>query len=330
MNVASLLPPSLPFTAQPVQMLVAGQESKQLDLRPEQLVLATIVDADDGKVRLELAGKQYDAALPGKFVAGQEVTLRVLQVEPHLSFAIWSPLDAMLRRYLPQVHQSSDFMALLRHILPEAGISSPGLQQIFQQLQQDPDGSLLQQLADRLGLLLESRLALRKEPTLPEGLKQLLMRMAEKEADPQVRERLEHAQQTLEGWQVLRARLGEQGFIFLPLPLTQPDEGYLLFDRPKKNQDTDASAIVHLHLKLQNLGGLHIRMHYAKSGLLVRCSCEDAAVCAYLNDARGELEDVLESFHLNGISFDLDTVRGTDLWQGQILSAGQNLLRTQA
>jgi|GEM_PF-1165760 len=113
-------------------------EERQIDLRPEQIIRATVVEGGLDKTLLEMNHQHFRAQSEVELQAGQKLTLQVLQTHPRLEFRVLNnPLDGKLSQLLPLLTRSYDWAQLLKTMQQQ---SQPGqlpsaMTQVFSQLQ---------------------------------------------------------------------------------------------------------------------------------------------------------------------------------------------------
>lgn len=152
-----------------------------------------------------------------------------------------------------------------------------------------------ERLSQPEGQILLKRLAGGLEKELFAGLNRAL----DKNADA-----LSH----LELWQMCRARMGEIGVDFVPLPFDFLEHGYLLGRRRGHPESSDATAAeadysLTLFLELEGLGPLQIDCLYQEQGLYLKFACRDAPTAHFLSGGREELLAALGGEVLHSASF---------------------------
>ena len=110
----------------------------------------------------------------------------------------------------------------------------------------------------------------------------------------------------LELWQMCRARLGEIGVDFVPLPFDFLEHGYLLGRRrgnPETSDEAASDYTLTLFLELEGLGPLQIDCLYQEQGLYLKFACRDAPTAHFLSGGREELLAALGEELLHSASF---------------------------
>ncbi len=139
---------------QPTTAPLATTEERQVDLRPEQMVRATVVEGGLDRALLEMNHQHYRAQSEVELQAGQKLTLQVLQTHPTLELrVINNPIVERLGQLLPLLSQSFDWAGLVKQLsgrsqLPEIPNSAQVLQQLSQLLQ--PSGAVSPELHSNL------------------------------------------------------------------------------------------------------------------------------------------------------------------------------------
>lgn len=163
-------------------------------------------------------------------------------------------------------------------------------------------GGKLGLLAQLFGLNLEAELLRGRTREALSSLKLALLG-EQKKLGPKGEEALHR----IELFQVCRARLAEQNLLFVPLPLSFLEEGFLLVEGDGQQDDLQKSkngtTQMSLHLRMSALGNLRIDMLSEPSGLLLRVACEDRHRAEFLQSLSGQLKERLKDLPIRGISF---------------------------
>lgn len=216
--------------------------------------------------------------------------------------------EALARHLQPFAEHTQDNLARLQQVLAHlpALLAQPAGEAAamahLDPLQRDLLNIMLRLLrggAERLsqseGQILLKRLAGGLEKELFAGLNRAL----DKNGDA-----LSH----LELWQMCRARMGEIGVDFVPLPFDFLEHGYLLGRRRGNPEPSDAPAAdadysLTLFLELEGLGPLQIDCLYQEQGLYLKFACRDAPTAQFLSGGREELLAALGEESLRSASF---------------------------
>ncbi len=166
-----IVTPHIPVNlfVQPTSQPLQTSELRQLDLRLEQIVRATVVEGGLDKAVLEMNHRQYRAEADKQLQVGQQLKLQVMQVQPRLEFRVLNdPLADRLAALLPLLTRSYDWARLLDGLPSTPGAdrqqAEAKMLQALQQLLQ-PAGRVRQEDAAIVGLI---RQVLRQLPQ-PEG-----------------------------------------------------------------------------------------------------------------------------------------------------------------
>ncbi|SHJ68254.1 hypothetical protein SAMN02745165_02939 [Malonomonas rubra DSM 5091] len=117
MSIVNPLATPNQVTPQQAAVPVESAEQRQIDLRPEQMVRATVVEGGLDRALLEMNHQQYRAKSDIELQAGQKLMLQVLQTQPTLEFRIVNdPLLSRLGQLLPLLSQNYDWAKLLESI----------------------------------------------------------------------------------------------------------------------------------------------------------------------------------------------------------------------
>jgi len=275
---------------------VAGQ-----DLRNDQVVRATVAEGGIERVILEVEGERFRAATRTPLYTGQRLDLKVEQdVSGIVLRLLPPPLAERLRRSL---HLLADPLRMdpLFASLTTTGTNLPTGQKLaleavlhlLGQQNQAHQGELLRILADLLGLTMEKHLAQGESELAGRTIKALLLgRSQETTGQPTAETRL---LQQLEALQLTRSQMAENGLLFLPLPFTELEYGYLLIDQQEGSQTEAQSRQVHLslHLRLSRLGNLELHLYGNLNGFRLKITCAEAVLIPYIENQLGSLGDSL-------------------------------------
>jgi len=157
-------------------------------------------------------------------------------------------------------------------------------------------------LSQLLGLNLEAELLRGRTREALSSLKLALLDHAQN-LNPKEQEALHR----LELFQVCRARLADQGQLFLPLPLAFLEEGFLLVqqddDAEQKNAADKESVHMALYLRLSALGNVKIDILAEPGGLRLRVIGEDQEKVDFLTSLSERLRGQLQQVPLRSLSF---------------------------
>jgi len=137
---------------------VNAPEELQVNLRPDQLVRATVIEGELGRVVLEINRQQYLAQGERELRVGQKLDLQVLQTQPRLEFKVLNnSLTDRLSQTLPLLTRSFDWGQLvsqLRQHLDQASLPQ-STTKIYSQLQQilDPSAGTPADLKGNIALI---------------------------------------------------------------------------------------------------------------------------------------------------------------------------------
>lgn len=143
----TIINPNLPANlfVQPTSQPLSTSDLRQLDLRLEQVVRATVVESGLERTILEMNHQQYRAEADRELQVGQQLRLQVLQTQPQLEFRVLNdPLNDRLAALLPLLTRPYDWGQLIdqvRHSMPKDHYST-ALGEVLYQLQQvlSPEG----------------------------------------------------------------------------------------------------------------------------------------------------------------------------------------------
>ncbi|MFO7766278.1 MAG: hypothetical protein R6V33_07585 [Pelovirga sp.] len=230
----------------------------------------------------------------------------------------------------------------LHQLLSRDGVApllQQGLQLVAVQLQQlvmtpptPARGEALGFVSQFFGLHLERELLLGKQKQALTNLKRTLLNLQQKTGED-FREPLNR----IEAFQLCKARFAETQLQFLPLPLVGLSDGYLLAERRKADEHTDAKqkesdqVQLSLSVRLSSLGNMRVDLHFdPDQGLVVRLACEDQRRMEYMKNCEGELVDALTSVQLQQVHYSADARHPLGQLQQSLLPGQNTLLDTRA
>ncbi len=113
-------------------------EERQLDLRLEQVIRATVVEGGLDRALLEMNHQQFRAQTEHELQVGQQLTLQVLQTHPRMQFKVLNdPLNDRLSQLLPLLTRAYDWGHLVNQLrqTPSQNVLSQAAYQVLSQLQ---------------------------------------------------------------------------------------------------------------------------------------------------------------------------------------------------
>ena len=322
MNVGVPLPPSITVTLNPSAVSLQGaQETRHLDLKPYEVVRATVVEGGMHKVELEMSRQRLSAQTKVPLKAGQKLQLQVVSTFPHLELRILNQtLTRHLMRTLHLFGRNFDPASLAAALGKDGGTSLEGLPQpardVFLQVSrtlastpQGLTGDDIGQLAQRLGLNLEAMLGRGDAGSAASTVKAALFSLLEHHMqDTPVREEIQRHIYQLEMLQLCRARLAEQGIRFLPLPFSFLNVGYVLQEQTDEREQggsegrDDERSRITLHLQMSELGNLEVRLLAENNQLYIRVLCDGENMAGFIRNRLDELRDSMSSERSPAIS----------------------------
>ena len=180
----------------------------------------------------------------------------------------------------------------------------------LQQKMSTPPPRELALLAQVLGLNFEGHLLNNKIEDARSSLKGMLLQIQlQEDAPAQARENSAKLVQQIELFQLCRARLAQEGILFLPLPFDFLDQGYVLIQEHQHEASGDAQTPqkqlnVSVNITLEHLGPLNINMLFEHRHLYVRINCSRPETMLMLEDSRPELSEILQPFGLQRLNID--------------------------
>ncbi|RMF44517.1 MAG: hypothetical protein D6751_08935 [Deltaproteobacteria bacterium] len=303
---------------------VVNRETRNQNLRPDQVIQATVEEGGLERVLINLHGRRQWVETEIPLATGQKLSIHlvesdkgpVLQLQP-------VQLDAYIRRMIHLVGQSfplAPFAAKLAQ-LPQESSMPPFLARLLAPLLESrpPDAAWFANLANLLGLNFEHRLSENHGQTVAENLKSWLLRTGQTNpgaAAPGIATILQH----LEAHQLFQARLALDNFFYLPLPLAEGDYGFLLIENGGQNkgpEDTpDRGTMIRLCLNLSALGPVTAILHASTAGLSLRLEFGNSRSLAHVRQHQAEIEETMTSWGLRM----LNLVEGTEPPERQLLN----------
>lgn len=180
------------------------------------------------------------------------------------------------------------------------------LEQLSRQLLtsfKDSGGALLFNLARNLGLDFELLLAQEQPELASQSLKGAMLALSEHPDLPEgIREGSQQMVQQLELLQLTRARLAQEGILFLPLPFDFVEQGYALVEQGGGGETPESqSHLVTLHLSLQQLGSVQVNLLFEQQSLYVRILCARPESQMLFEHSKDELQQALTGFSVRSI-----------------------------
>ena len=316
MNIIPPMSPT-PFAVQPVVSASGLHEQRQYDLHPNQMVRATVAEGGADRALLDLGHQQVLAETKVPLQKGQKLSLVVVETSPQLILQIVE--DKLANRLMRSLHllaEKPEMLPLLGRLLA-GSFSGKGLAEQAQavlgravELMRLPPeqlkGSSLAELVRVLGLDTEALLARGDDTKALAGLKGALLQAAGLLAEESATATLMEKQlQGLELFQLCRARLEQESMLFIPLLLPFLEQGFVIGEKngsPQEGED-DGARMLSLHLRLEGLGNLQIRLLHDGKGLFLRFYCESQEIADFVASFAGELKEMLTLLPLQGVVF---------------------------
>lgn len=324
----------------PTPALPGSDRKPPLDLRPGQVVQATVLRSDGDSALLELGRHQVraDSRLP--LQAGEQLSLRVTSIAPHIELqrlstpqgASLGPLLQLLVgqwRQLPNMHKliqlfkqnSTDWNESTKSLLAETA-------RHLETIPLEADGQALAALLENLGVVLQPDQQ-DSRATLQWALQQAAASLSGEESGgcPEGRE----LQQLLDQTRGLNLQLLPEGVLLLPLPLPFLKRGLLLIDQSPagRSQDEEKPCRLSLFLDLTDLGEMRVDVLWGEREILVKFTCARDETASLLEAWSGELRHRLETEASATLLFAVgDVAPGEELLR-KLHPEGQGLLDTR-
>ena len=173
----------------------------------------------------------------------------------------------------------------------------------------DINGSQVRQLIDRLGINMERLLAEGRQQEAVQTLKYALLELIQQlPAEDKSVLQADQMTKSIELFQLLQIRLAGESLLFLPLPFSFLDQGYLVIDQDQQSGGKEEAGgqrvpAYELHLRLAGLGNLQINIRQEEGRLFVTFYAQDAERARFLAGFRQELDRWLTSADLESVRF---------------------------
>ncbi len=290
-----------------------------MKLEPYQTVRATVEEGGRDIVTLKIDGRQLTANTKVPLRSGQSLNLQVVATSPGLLLRIVE--DAELKYLFRGLHflgQKIDLSSLLEKM--RAGFEKESGEHARETMDRlwswsrflgsdsrQLTGADLSRLWKGLGLDLEALLAKGETQEAATSLKSaLLSRLEDLRNQGKGTEGMENILDRFELFQLIRNRLAQEKTVFLPLPFSFLEQGYLVAERKDRDgkpmEDEDNPWKISLHLKLSFLGNLQIDLLFEKFDLRMRILCDSKENAAIVSEAIGRLGEKLSTVSLKSFS----------------------------
>jgi hypothetical protein len=315
MYINSQPPPMLTHAVSPGITIQRETESRPLKLEPYQIVQATVAEGGLEKVVLNLKHHRLEAETKIPLSSGQKLSLQVLETHPQIQLRIIenSELNHIFR-LLHSLNQNIKVLPLIKEIQTSNG---QGFEHFSKEMQallsalalllhSNPgklSGKDLSRLWDKLGLNLEALLNAGKIVEAKTNLKtMLLMHAIEIHKQGGSTDSVENVLDLLKLYQLCRYRLAQENLLFLPLPFYFLEQGYLLAEKKRhqdqKENNSEQLWKMTLYLKLSFLGNLQILFLFENLTLSLRILCESKEKVEIISDSLFRLGNYLSTVSL--------------------------------
>ncbi len=292
------------------------REQRRPVLSVNETVRGKVLNSSGNRVFIECGQHRFWAESLIPLKAGQKLFFQVMSTHPKIELqVVEDPLTLQLSRLLHLFGGRWQLFSLLEKLAGKKNslfdkLSSSSKSILLQcrrgqnQLQPLIDGKFGGHVSRYLGLDLEARLA--EGDTINSGsLKSALLEIVDKSnsGDGNAKDagRLLHS---LELFQLCQVRLAQQDIYLCPLPLPFFDQGYLLAEGGRLDDDNKETPVqISLNLSLRGLGNIKIRMLLDSNELSLCFSADSAESVDSLSDFQAELRRSLSAFPLRHLSF---------------------------
>lgn len=310
-----------PFSVRPVSPTGHSKPQpggEQPAWRPGQILRATVSSVQDGRVTLDMNGRQFVAHSRLGLQEGQQLLLHVAALSPQVELQTLGLNQEIPQNTILQILNAGwDLPALLRHIQARRDAAGSGFDPLCNALKAfiaamkgpatETSGPALAALLNNLGVV---RLT---SEDAPGTLREALARSGAEDADgEEVPLRLlDNLRQGLETIGRLNHQLLQEGAMVLPLPLPFLKQGFLFIEDSgdKRKGEIGSPKKICLHLEMEKLGEMRIDMLWDEKELCIRFTCESAAASRLLSEADDELRQALQDTSLGEIVFAIGSPR---------------------
>jgi hypothetical protein len=317
MYINSQPPPVLTLAVSPGITVQRETESQPLKLEPYQIVQATVAEGGLEKVVLNLKHHRLEAQTKIPLSSGQNLSLQVLETHPQIQLRIIESSELNhIFRLLHSLNHNSKVLPLIKEIQTSKSFDhfSKEMQALLSALTillNSNTGKLsgkdLSRLWDKLGLNFEALLNAGKIVEAKTNLKTMLLMHAieiYKRGGPT--DSVENVLDLLKLYQLCRYRLAQENLLFLPLPFSFLEQGYLLAEKKRHQDQEDNNSEqlwkMTLYLKLSFLGNLQILFLFENLTLSLRILCESKETVEIVSDSLLRLGNYLSTVSLAGFS----------------------------
>ena len=230
---------------------------------------------------------------------------------------------------LPAAHPLQQLLTLLNRLKSETVETQP--------LQ--VDGRQLEKIINRLGITMEQSLANGNQEKAVQTLKFALLELSQQlPAGEKGLPQTEQIAKTIELYQLLQIRLASESLVFIPLPFSFLNQGYLLVDADHSKNEPEAKTgkegkttkLYELHLQLEGLGNLQIDIRQQDGKLSLKFLTEDTQRAKFLASFRDQLGQWLTAASLESAQFLVGAKEPVKSLLEKIMSDATGMVDTKA
>lgn len=304
-----------------LQVVSSYQKEKPPPQQPAQLVKGQILNATVIEARpnntylLDINGNRIEAQSPAALTAGQQVQLQITSTSPQVQLTIVSDFFSTLAgKPLVLLGTNLDVSSLFTtlkqaHAAETLKLSSTSLNTLetfvpgdFRSiLKGDQGGDFLQKIFNRLGLNLENLLARGRGRDSADTLKATLLEILHQfKGAEKVTEQAGRLLATLELYQFAQLQLNNQNILLFPLPLPFLEQGYLLIENYKEDNESgsteeDSGLHYYVHLAMSELGNMKIEFFHNQDDLYLKFYTESRSIADFLTENVQLLHETVSS-----------------------------------
>ena len=337
-------------TVGPITPRQGGRSQAEIIPEQGQMLKALVLEArSGGQFLLQFGETQMLARSEAPLQAGQTLQLQVATTSPQIELKIVAePLSQFFGRSIALVGKNIDISTLFTalqqqtpHLLDSLSPTSRQTLESYFSLQQqnlgEKDGGIvLKQLIDRLGLSLENLLAKGDTTQAPATLKAALLDIMHSFRNAEsITDHTSRMLTSLELFQMAQVQVDSTKQFIFPLPLPFIENGYLLIEKNKPDDEGDGPSRrqdfrMSLHLTMTDLGHLRVDFVHAADGLFIRFHTESKEKADFVASSSDQLRQAITDIPLLGLTFATDAEDPVAELIRQMLPDGSGIVDTKA
>lgn len=348
MNIATPNPPPIVLTLQPQAATTPlSYEGRHLELRPYEVVQATVVKGGLDKVELELGRHRFQALSKVPLQTGESLNLQVVATSPQIQFQIVNkPLIQHLMRTLHLLAEKFDLSSLFSEATNDYNFHRLGqnygfwnkIASAYQFLNKSGENLSGQDLASimrSLGLDMEALLAEGNTEKAASSLKAVLLSLLQEHQDQkQLAEKIKQLVFHIDMFQLCKIKLADSGMGFIPIPFSFLKQGFIVYQSEQRGDEADSdsndSFSLFIYLQLESLGNLNIKLFYENHNLYTRFLCDSQQVADYISSCLDDLSKNLSACNLNKVTISTGAQEPATCLMNLMVNEGERLVNAKA